>query len=74
MIDIRPLSSSKTKQKKTEITPNIHQLADLTQNEPILGMNKNFISKFSPIDNLKINYRTNHNRVGWYDKIAIVFG
>jgi hypothetical protein len=37
-------------------------------------MNKNFISEFSPIDNLKINYRTNHNRVGWYDKIAIVFG
>lgn len=40
MIDIRPQSPSNNKQKNTEIVPNIHQLADLTQNEPILGTNK----------------------------------
>jgi hypothetical protein len=40
MIDILPQSSSINKQNETEIIPNIHQLADLIQNEPILGMNK----------------------------------
>jgi hypothetical protein len=39
MIDIRPKSSSSNKQKKTEIVPTIHQLVDLTKNEPMLGMN-----------------------------------
>jgi hypothetical protein len=41
MIDIHPESPYPTKQHKTEIVPNIHQLADLTQNQPILGMNNN---------------------------------
>jgi len=44
MIDILPQSSSTNKQNKTEIIPNIRQLADLTKNEPILGMNKKKLS------------------------------
>ncbi len=40
MADIRPPSSSEKKERKTETIPTIHQLSDLTQNEPILGMNK----------------------------------
>jgi hypothetical protein len=40
MVNIRPSSSSTNKQKTTETVPNIHQLADLSQNEPVLGMNK----------------------------------
>jgi hypothetical protein len=50
MIDILPQSSFTTKQHQTEIVPNIHQLDDLTQNEPILGMNRNrhlFFKKYS---------------------------
>jgi hypothetical protein len=69
MIDIRPQSSSKNNEKQTEIIPNIHQLADLTQNEPMLGMNKKkcfffqiyFDRKFQK--SILFNYRTNHNRV-----------
>jgi hypothetical protein len=34
MVNIRLPSPSESKQ----VVPNIHQLADLTQNEPILGM------------------------------------
>jgi hypothetical protein len=59
MIDIHPESSYPTKQHKTEIVPNIHQLADLTQNQPILGMNNNkyfLFQKIFSIDHMKINY------------------
>ena len=38
MVNIRVPSASGSKQRKTEVLPNIHQLADLTQNEPVLGM------------------------------------
>lgn len=41
MIDIRPQSSSTTKHRPTEIIPTIHQLADLTHHEPVLGTNNN---------------------------------
>ncbi|CAF1685574.1 unnamed protein product, partial [Didymodactylos carnosus] len=38
MADIRPSSSSTNKQHKTETVPNLQQLADLSLNEPNLGM------------------------------------
>jgi hypothetical protein len=40
MIDIQPDSPYPAKQHKTGVVPNIQQLNDLTQNQPILGMNK----------------------------------
>jgi len=44
MVNIRVPSPSESKQRKSEVVPNIHQLADLTQNEPILGMkNRKYI-------------------------------
>lgn len=58
MIDIRPQSSSTNKRRPTEIVPSIHQLAHLTEKEPILGTEKNienFISLFST-DHLKTNF------------------
>lgn len=57
MIDIRPQSSSTTKHRPTEIIPTIHQLADLTHHEPVLGMNKNIDYSLLLVsrDNLKMN-------------------
>ena len=46
MIDIHPQSPSTKKPNQLETLPNIHQLADMTQNEPILGMNSD--EDFSP--------------------------
>ncbi|CAF1277196.1 unnamed protein product [Adineta steineri] len=37
MVNIRLPSASASKQRKSEISPNINQLADITQNEPVLA-------------------------------------
>jgi hypothetical protein len=71
MIDIRPSSSSDRRQRKSEGVPSIHQLADLSQNEPILGMynrKKKLLSifsvrKFEIYKSIIFSYRTNLNRV-----------